>query len=621
MPGEYKQPPELDLDKTDRLPIIEDTQVDPDVADDAVPMDQTAVLPTGSFTGGGAHADFLRPSGVDLPSLAQSVRSVEERIARQSAEYEALRRAFERAHEAEAALGKRAHALSAELAAARTALEAEHGRSRGLERTLAERSSAADSARSRAEETLRDAERHQTEARRLRESLAARDANIVQVLHSLGERDAQLSALQQEHAKVVPALEATAKSTSQLESDLRSARADARASAAELEASREKVAALSQQVGRSEAEINATRYDLGAAKIQASNYLDLLRTREWRRGFDENVFRDLHAQVGAAHADQGALESERARLQSEVAALEARLAAQAAESLGERARLTGQLAARDRSLAETHARGSGDAEKVAELQQQAELSQTDFAAQIAQLRAEQAAQIERLQAEAQSREEAMLERMAQLQETQRPMQSIEEDVKRLTAELTAKAAALAQFEEENRTLRATLERTRGALEEREFLIRRLERSETNNANVLGRIQTSMERLGSVPAGPGAAAGSTEERLAELIRLDGENPISHVLARRTRIGRAAGCELQIDSSSVSRHHALLLVGPRETVIEDLNSTNGVLVNGRKVTRQVLTDGDSLTFGETKFRYFVRPPHREPAAKPAEPAAEA
>ncbi len=250
MAGEYKQPPGIDLDKTDRLPILQDTQVDPDVADDAVPMDQTAVLPTGSFSGG-AHADFLRPSGVDLPSLAQSVRSVEERIARQNAEYEALRRAFERAQEAEAALGQRGHALTAELAAARTALEAEHARSRELERKLAERGSAADSARSRAEEALRDAERYQTEARTLRESLAARDANIVQVLHSLGERDAQLSALQQEHAKVVPALEATAKSTSQLESDLRSARADAHALAAELEASREKVAALSQQVSRS----------------------------------------------------------------------------------------------------------------------------------------------------------------------------------------------------------------------------------------------------------------------------------------------------------------------------------------------------------------------------------
>jgi chromosome segregation ATPase len=642
MAGEYKQSPEPDLDKTDRLPILEGLPLDPDVVDDAVPMDQTAVLPAGSFSAG-AHSDFARATGVDLPSLAQSVRSVEERIARQTTEYETLTRAFERARDAEAALVQRSQALTGELAAARAALDAEQGRSGDLERVLAERASAAESARSRAEAALRESERFQSEARMLRESLAARDANIVQVLHSLGERDAQLSALQQEHAKIVPALEATAKSTSQLEADLHNARADAKALAAELEAGRQMMAASGEQLRRSEAEINTVRADLGAAKTQATSYLDLLRTREWRRGFGENLFRELDAQVGAAHAGHGALESERARLQSEVAALEATLTAQAAEALSERARLTGQLAARDRNLAESHARGSGDAEKVAELRQAAELSQAQHTAQvaqlrdehtaqiaqlrdeqgtqIAQLRAEQGTQIERLHTEAQSREQEIAALTAQLLETQRPLQTIEEEVRRLTAELAAKATAFTQSEEENRTLRANLERTRGALEEREFMIRRLERSETNNANVLGRIQTSIERLGSVPSGATAAPAPAEERSAELIRTDGDSPVAHVLERRTRIGRAAGCELQIDSSSVSRHHALLLVGPRETVIEDLNSTNGVLVNGRKVTRQVLSDGDSLTFGETKFRYIVKTPPRPAATRPAEPAAEA
>jgi chromosome segregation ATPase len=642
MAGEYRQSPEPDLDKTDRLPILEGMTLDPEVADDAVPMDQTAVLPAGSFSAG-AHADFARATGVDLPSLAQSVRSVEERIARQNTEYEALTRALERTRDAEAALGQRTQALTGELATARTALDAEQSRSRDLERVLAERGSAAETARSRTEAALRESERYQSEARTLRESLAARDANIVQVLHSLGERDAQLSALQQEHAKIVPALEATAKSTSQLETELQNARADARALAAELEAGRQAVAASSAQLQRGEAELNAVRTELGAAKTQATSYLDLLRTREWRRGFDENLFRDLDAQVGAAHAGQGALESERARLQGAVAALEAKLTTQAAEGLSERARLTGQLTARDRSLAESHLRGSGDAEKVAELQQAAQLSQKQHtaqiaqlhdehaaqiaqmreegAAQLAQLHDEQAAQIERLHAEAQAREQEMTALTAQLQDTQKPIQAIEEDLRRVTAELAAKATAFAELEEESRTLRVNLERTRGALEEREFLIRRLERSETNNANVLGRIQTSIERLGSVPSGASAAPEAAEERSAELIRTDGESPVAHVLARRTRIGRAAGCELQIDSSSVSRHHALLLVGPRETVIEDLNSTNGVLVNGRKVTRQVLNDGDSLIFGETKFRYIVKTPSRPPATRPAEPAAEA
>src|SRR5260370_36705445 len=97
--------------------------------------------------------------------------------------------------------------------------------------------------------------------------------------------------------------------------------------------------------------------------------------------------------------------------------------------------------------------------------------------------------------------------MAHLQEARRPIQSIEADVKRLSEELAAKSAACTEMDQENHKLRATLERTRGALEEREFLIRRLERSESNNANVLGRIQTSIERLGSVPVGPCAGTAT------------------------------------------------------------------------------------------------------------------
>src|SRR6266404_2803802 len=130
--------------------------------------------------------------------------------------------------------------------------------------------------------------------------------------------------------------------------------------------------------------------------------------------------------------------------------------------------------------------------------------------------------------------------------------------------------------------------------------------------------SSRSRPRSVPVGPGAATVPPADWSAELIRIDGERPVTHVLSRRTRIGRATGCELQIDSGSVSRHHALIMVGPRESVIEDLNSTNGVLVNGRKVSRQVLCDGDAVTIGETQFRYMARPLNAAPAEKPAEPA---
>jgi hypothetical protein len=249
----------------------------------------------------------------------------------------------------------------------------------------------------------------------------------------------------------------------------------------------------------------------------------------------------------------------------------------------EQTRLGAELASRDHALSEARANSTADTQRIAQLQ------------------AEHAAQIAEHQADAETHEQEMTVLMAHLKEARRPIEAIEGDTKRLTEQLAAKSAAIDALQEEGAKLRTALERTRGALEEREFLIRRLERSESNNANVLGRIQTSMERLGSVAAPPAAAA----EWAPELIRIDGDRSINYPLGRRTRIGRAPGCELHIDSSSVSRHHALILAGTREAIIEDLNSTNGVILNGRKVTRQVLNDGDIVTVGEIQFRYVAKP----------------
>src|SRR2546429_22433 len=81
-------------------------------------------------------------------------------------------------------------------------------------------------------------------------------------------------------------------------------------------------------------------------------------------------------------------------------------------------------------------------------------------------------------------------------------------------------------------------------------------------------------------------------------------VVHVLGRRTSIGRTPDNDLQIDSRSVSRHHAVILVGPVHSIIEDLNSTNGVYVNGRRITRNTLKGGDAVVFGQVHYRFAVR-----------------
>ena len=255
-------------------------------------------------------------------------------------------------------------------------------------------------------------------------------------------------------------------------------------------------------------------------------------------------------------------------------------------------RLKRELAARDETIAQERAQRAEDARKGKEYAD----SQAEVHKRIAQL-----------EAEAETREEELTVLLAHLNEARRSHAGSAE-VKRLGEELAQRNAAAQQLAEENRELRAQLERTKGALEEREFLIRRLERSESNNANALGRIQTTIEKLGA-PAQPATSpAAAAVECSAELTRMDGDRA-THALGRRTRIGRAPGCELQIDAASVSRYHALVIKGQRELIIEDLNSTNGVLVNGRKMSRYGLHDGDVVTIGEIPFKCALRMPAPE------------
>jgi len=89
----------------------------------------------------------------------------------------------------------------------------------------------------------------------------------------------------------------------------------------------------------------------------------------------------------------------------------------------------------------------------------------------------------------------------------------------------------------------------------------------------------------------------------LIQTAGGREIVHVLGRRTSIGRTPDNDVQIEARCVSRRHAVILTGALQTVIEDLNSTNGVLVNGQRISRQMLKDGDRLVIGQSRYRFSV------------------
>jgi type II secretory pathway predicted ATPase ExeA len=77
---------------------------------------------------------------------------------------------------------------------------------------------------------------------------------------------------------------------------------------------------------------------------------------------------------------------------------------------------------------------------------------------------------------------------------------------------------------------------------------------------------------------------------------------HLVPGRKVIGRTPDNDLQIDSKFISRHHCQLVTGSDGiTVIEDLNSTNGILVQDKRVRRHTLRDGDVVVIGQHEILY--------------------
>jgi Protein of unknown function (DUF3662)/FHA domain len=72
-------------------------------------------------------------------------------------------------------------------------------------------------------------------------------------------------------------------------------------------------------------------------------------------------------------------------------------------------------------------------------------------------------------------------------------------------------------------------------------------------------------------------------------------------RRLVIGRSRECDIQLNDPNVSRRHAELRQEGASYWIVDLESTNGIEINGRRLKRAKLEDGDRVTIGSTDLTF--------------------
>ncbi len=101
---------------------------------------------------------------------------------------------------------------------------------------------------------------------------------------------------------------------------------------------------------------------------------------------------------------------------------------------------------------------------------------------------------------------------------------------------------------------------------------------------------------------GSKEGRRYARLHRKSSIDGvplEIVLSHV---ETTIGRGEECQVVISHTSISREHARIKKMRQGNVLFDLESRNGVHVNGRRIAENLLRDGMTVRIGDVEFVYY-------------------
>jgi len=642
---------ESDLDSTAELPVLD---VAASAAQEHPPgRTDTWVMPPPTreaLTAAAGVNDEVRQLEASLRSASTSLRETQELLATRGERLTQVEREREEARAALAAAEQRSAALAAELglhqaAAAQHAAQLAESRQEG---TAAEQRSAA--AEQRAQQLERRLEEHAAEQRAQRsQELEQQQA---QTARSRAQAASLMEDLHYERARAMSYFESLQSTEGrrliaealvvqlQQEADERTHDAErlgreltgrdsqARERDAELAQRAARVARLEQQLSAFTAALAERDAQLRDARQEAQALQSSLTRVEAERSAGAERLR-THEELAEQHRASGAqqqgelqrLLAERADLSAALASARAEAAAAAAQSASQQS--TG-VAAQERAR-QLEAALATEQQRVAHLEQEltrvrGEMDEWGSALRsVQQEREGQLARVAAAEGRARSLEQQAEEQREALQtlqsqsdthagrerELEADLRAAEDTVHRLESEGRSRNARIEELEKSNREWRSAAEEARhGSSDTAANPVLREAARQLADAQV-----AAAEAAASAEPAANAEPAATVEPAPDgatrlLIHKEGGREIVHVLGRKTSIGRTPDNDLQIDAKFVSRHHAVILVGPSNTIIEDLNSTNGVLVNGRRITRHTLREGDQIAIGRTHYRFALR-----------------
>jgi chromosome segregation ATPase len=222
-------------------------------------------------------------------------------------------------------------------------------------------------------------------------------------------------------------------------------------------------------------------------------------------------------------------------------------------------------------------------------------------------------QLEQLQLQLQERDKLALERARELDGVNSANQELTEQIRERDQAVVAQAeriadlsAAVQRLQDESARQDSMLQQARLELEakhlEQGASARQVEALQVELHQHVEAMQAIRRDIHQVALQTRKNEGGT---LLRTLTQEDAAGIVHLLNKTSMsIGRGNECDIRLRSSSVSRYHAVLKISHDAVIFEDMNSTNGCFVNGRRIKRQLLKDGDRLKVGAIPLRFGIR-----------------
>lgn len=117
------------------------------------------------------------------------------------------------------------------------------------------------------------------------------------------------------------------------------------------------------------------------------------------------------------------------------------------------------------------------------------------------------------------------------------------------------------------------------------------------------IYKDLKQKGTAPAAESEEEAESYPRLVVLESPGEKTGETFLIRGEAVLGRTSECDVIISDVSVSHKHARISKSGRGFMLEDLGSTNGTLLNNRKIDRLIpVKSGDTIKIGKTTFEFF-------------------